>query len=290
MKVPLTLFLGLFVSGCSPGPASAPIAPIIVESPPDAGVAANASLAVETKPVAVPDAPPVPAADKALRGWSKRTLCPGSYDYFPLGGIQSFWCHRPDSLTVAALREAAGGKIFVSGPHSADVLVLDAKQDFGHYDPTFVTWLATQVPATSTPETQLVYDRYMKPLARIFWQVLGKTKSEKPCFEREKSAYADLIAKKKLPDDYYERWFYFMNAQFCAKPPKGMADSYLMNHGGDAGIDGNVTKTVVGFWLRRSMDGTYDAFAQGLENFMKVFDRAAVDGKIEPRKRPSPGY
>lgn len=275
MRVPLTVFLALFLSGCSPSPASAPIAPIIVESPPDAG-APDKPLVVEAPAVAVPDAPPVPAADKALRGWSKRTLCPGSYDYFPLGGIQSFWCHRPESLTVAALREAAGGKIFASGPHSADDLVLDAKNDFGHYDPAFVKWLGAQIPDTSTPETQAIYDRYMKSLARIFWQVLGKTKTEKACFDREKNAYADLIAKKKLPDDYYERWFYFMNAQFCSKPPKGMIDSYLMNHGGDAGVDGNVTKTVVGFWLRRSMDGTYDAFAQGLEKFLKVFDRAAI--------------
>jgi hypothetical protein len=284
MKGPKRLLVALFLSGCSPAPASGPIAPIIVESAPDAGLT-DKPVVMEQPPTPIPDAPPVGAADQALRGWSKRTLCPNSYDYFPHGGIQSFWCHRPESLTVTALRQAAGGKIFASGPHSADDLVLDAKNDFGHYDPAFVKWLTTQIPDASTPETKAAYDRYLKSLAHVFWQVLGKTKADKACFDREKNGYADLVAKKKLPADYYERWFYFMNPLFCSKPPKGQFDSNLMNHGGDAGYDGNVTKTVTGFWIRRSIDGTYDGFAQGLEKFLKVFDPDFLAGK-EPSKRP----
>jgi hypothetical protein len=170
--------------------------------------------------------------------------------------------------------------------------VLDARFDFGRYDPAFVKWLGESVPETITPEMQAAYDRFAKPLARIFWKVLGKTKSDKACFDKEKNAYSDLIKQKKLPEGYYERWFFFMNPAFCTRPPKTQFDTYLMNNGFDGGVDGNVTKTVVGFWLRRSLDGTYDGFAQGLEKFMKAFDPAAASGKADPpkKKKHDPGF
>lgn len=272
MNLRESLFVAAFATACGPASSTGPIAPIIVESPPDAGAVATAPA---TEPDPEPAAPvatgPTPTpVENALLGWSRSYQCK-DYDYFPKGGIQNFWCHRPTSMTVAALRAAAGGKIFLSGPHQPDELVLDARNDFGRYDPAFVKWLADNAPAKSDTATQAAYDRYAKPLARIFWKVLDKTRSDKACFEKEKTAYAELIAKKKLPAGYYERWFYFMNPLFCSHPPKGH-DSYLMDHGMDGGVDGNVTKTVLGFWIRRSLDGTMDDFARGLQKAVATYD------------------
>jgi len=110
----------------------------------------------------------------------------------------------------------------------------------------------------------------MKPLPEIFWKTYMKAQADQACFKREKAAYGDLIAKKKLPKDYYERWFFFMNPYFCDKGPAKTFNFYSDN-GFDAGVDGNVTKTVVGFWLRRALDGTGDGFAAGLKKLIASY-------------------
>lgn len=212
--------------------------------------------------------------ESALKEWTRKSQCQ-DFDYFPNGGIQNFWCHRPSRITLASIRELAGVDIFTKGPHTADTLQLDAASDFGHYNPAFVRFVIDKAGpsehgSAAQKATQSAYDASMKPLAEIFWKTYSKAQSDKECFAREKNAYGDLIAKKKLPKDYYERWFYFMNPYFCDKGPQKTFNFYTDN-AFDAGVDGNVTKTVIGFWLRRSLDGTMDAFAEGLKKLLASY-------------------
>ncbi|CAN5925596.1 hypothetical protein BH11MYX4_BH11MYX4_06540 [soil metagenome] len=277
------LFLGgvlaLVALRCSPAPPPAPSAPLL---PPVDVPIARPPAAVAPAP-AVDDAPraaagPASPLETALGEWSRASQCQ-DYDYFPQGGIQSFWCHRPARVTLASIRDLAGVDIFARGPHGAD-LALQSAADFGHYDPAFVRWLVDSAGPSARGSavqqaTQASYDASLKPLATIFWQTYEKTQNDAACFAREKAAYGDLIARKKLPKDYYERWFYFMNPYFCDKGPARSFNFYSDN-GFDAGVDGNVTKTVVGFWLRRSLDGTMDAFAAGLKKMLASYQPEAM--------------
>jgi hypothetical protein len=179
-------------------------------------------------------------------------------------------------LSVAAVRSLAGVDIFSSGPHAKDTLKLDASDQFGHYDAAFVRWLVTDAGPSARGSaaqlaTQQTYDAALKPLARIFWKTYEKAIGEKECFGREKTAYANAITAHRLPKGYYERWFFFMNPYFCSRTVKA-ADTFYYDNAFDAGVDGNVTKTVVGFWLRRSIDGTMDAFAEGLKKLIASYD------------------
>ena len=224
------------------------------------------------EPAAPPSGPASPL-ETALGEWSRKSQCT-EFDYFPNGGIQSFWCHRPARITLASIRALAGVDLFVTGPHRADLALADAS-DFGHYNPAFTRWLVESVPpsargSAAQKATQAAYDANVSSLATIFWQTYEKTQNDAPCFAREKAAYGDLIAKRKLPKDYYERWFYFMNPYFCDKGPAKTFNFYSDN-GFDAGVDGNVTKTVVGFWLRRSLDGTLESFAAGLKKLLASY-------------------
>ncbi|HEY8075461.1 MAG TPA: hypothetical protein VIF62_15155 [Labilithrix sp.] len=268
------------VAGCSPSPpaVSAIEVPVAADAAPPA--------ARTTDPGDIPIVGTTPssssgAMERALAEWSSATRC-SSFDYHPDGGIQSFWCHRPQSVEVAAIRALSGlPHIFASGPHSGDDLVLDAPNDFGHYDPAFVRWLvdhAGPAPRQSAARaaTQPAYDAHMKPLAAIFWKVLQKTQRDAACFAREKDAYADLVAKKKLPKRYYERWFWFMNPYFCDRGLKA-GDAFYFDNAVDAGVDGNVTKTVVGFWIRRTLDGTASTFAEGLTRLVQSYDAPLYD-------------
>lgn len=244
-------------------------------------------------PPAPPAKPDTPAESQdsplegMLRDATKKTSCQ-SFDYHPNGGLQNLWCHRPARLTLEAIAKNAAVDIFKSGPHSKTDLVTDSRYEFGHYNPEFVKWLVEKVPPSPRDSatqklTQPAYDKHLKPLAEIFWKTLQKAKAEPDCFNHEKTAYADLIAKKKLPESYYERWFYFMNPKYCAKAKTGLGPmdgfDYFSKNGFDGGVDGNVTKTVVGFWLRRSMDGTMDPFAEGLTKLITSYDPDLIAGK-----------
>ena len=64
----------------------------------------------------------------------------------------------------------------------------------------------------------------------------------------------------------YARWFDFMEPSFCASDaPVGAALSELTR-------DGNVVKTVVGFWLRRQLDGTAQAWHDALVRLLEAYD------------------
>lgn len=262
--------------------------PIVIVPPPPTFDIAPPPPPPPPVPVAV-EPPPAPASptELALRDWAAVTQCQ-SYDYHPHGGLQSFWCHRPVRMTLSFVESTTGTTIFSSGPHKGD-LTLDAANDFGHYNPDFVKWLVDKgapsaLDSPARAATQGAYDKHLKPLAEIFYYTLQKTE----CFESEKKAYGDLIAKKKLPKDYYERWFYYMNPYFCEKAKAGLAQDQsfaaFSDNGFDGGIDGNVTKTVVGFWLRRALDGTKDSFAEGLKKLLAAYEPGLV---AQPYRAPN---
>lgn len=266
----------------SPAPPPTVAVPPVAVAAPDRAATAAASAPPRAAPLA-PE-PPAAPSETALQEWSSKSQCP-DFDYFPNGGIQNFWCHRPARLTVAAVRALAGVNVFLSGPHPEDDLTLDAKDAFGHYDPAFVRWLvdhASPSPRDSAARkaTQPSYDAHLKPLAEVFWRTLEKTRREQSCFDREKSAYAAAIARRALPKGYYERWFFFMNPFFCDKAKS--KDNFFYDNAFDGGVNGNVTKSVVGFWMRRSLDGTMDTFAEGLKNVIASYQPELLDGRDPP--------
>ncbi len=268
MRSALVRLLALSVAACATPPPPAAPAPVTEIVPAaDAPVIAPALLDSPTE-ATQPDGP-----EAWLQRWGSN-VC-DSFDYHPNGGLQSSWCHRPAALTFAALAETARVPVFASGPHATE-LDLSSTREFGHYNPAFVDYLIDHGvhPRGSVVQraTQSSYDQHLKPLAAIFWKTRAKLQADPKCFAREKSAYAAAI--KGGVAGYYERWFYFMNPAYCSTPRR--SSDWLMRHGSDGGVDGNVTKTVVGFWLRRSMDGTFESFGTGLEKLFAAYDPEAM--------------
>lgn len=277
-----------------------PAPPPVVEVPPSELLAIR-PVPTEPAPVAVVDAGPPPPelslSERLLRQWGQKHS-ELSYDYGADGGIQTFWDHRVATLTISQVADWAGVPIFSSGPHTREELELGDDHDFGHYNPAFVTWLIEKAgpsPRDSAARVMMqdAYDAKVKPLAEIFYFTLVKARREADCFDREKTAYQALIAKKKLPGDYYERWFYFMNPGYCPRLKAGQSMSssdsspasafhYFERNGFDAGINGNVTKTVTGFWLRRAMDGTMESFAKGVENLVRSYEPELLEHPFRP--------
>lgn len=226
--------------------------------------------------------PPRPPDEIVRRAWrdlpTAQNRC-GSFDYFPQGGMQSFWCHLQELTTLTALSELAGAPIFLSGPHSGEALNLGSHTDFGRYNPVFVQRMTELlIPAAADPafraSTQNTYQTYVRPLAHIYWLTRRKLNENPECMQRELSGYQAAIAQAKAAPatdgfGYHEKWFFFMNPHFCKgnKP-----EEWYYNNGMDGGVSGNVVKGAVGFWLRRTMDGTFDEFSSGLERLLRAYD------------------
>jgi len=202
----------------------------------------------------------------------------GTFDYHPDGGMRVFYCHMLSQLSYVQLLELSPYTIFLSGPHTISGLKLDDPRSFGHYNPEFVGWLGENlVPAAADPafreRTQGLYNRYVAPLARIHYQTYAKlhTPQNAACTTREKERYAQNIQTGAGAErgSYYERWFFYMNPAFCEHADDS---EWFYDNGFDGGVSGNVVKTTVGFWLRRSMDGTDDEFYAALISLLETYD------------------
>lgn len=254
------------------------------------GSAAPARAPVEVAPMSLtpaPDGPVTPrersfaALERARFVWERldqtESACPDLFDYHPRGGLRIFACHVFSLSSWAHLIELAPMRPFTSGPHAPGRLILDDPHQFGRYDPEFVAWLVDHaVPAAEDERlrelTQPLYDRYVRRLARIFAATHDKLVRDPECFRRERERYARLVAERRLPPGDYERYFFFMNPEFCGQPDAGF--QHFADHGGfDGGYDGNVVKTAVAFWLRRAIDGTFDEFHRGLAQLQATYER-----------------
>jgi hypothetical protein len=260
-----------------PAVVVAPIAPVASQA--DASIANPIVIATEEADAG----PPLRALSDfereiadVINGWQKQSQC-SDYDYFPEGGYSNFWCHRPQSIGEKTLEARSGVNIFVSGPHSRGFTSTSAN-DFGRYNPDFVKWLADKVAPDGRntvfrASTQAAYDANMRPLAEVFFWTLAKIRRDRACFDRETSLYAMQVKRKGLPRGYYERWFFFMNPFFCERSKQGLrGDEFYYDNGFDAGVDGNVTKTAVGFFVRRAMDDTIADFGRALDKLIAAYE------------------
>lgn len=202
----------------------------------------------------------------------KTTNTCSEFDYHPNGGMRIFGCHMASLLTWESLQDLAGVPVFVAGPHTAERLDLDNATSFGHYNPEFVVWAEQAlIPGTHDSafrsRTQPMYDAYVQPLARVHLLVWEKLQENEACMVKERDAY--MAATEAGSDGYYERWFWFMNPAFCSHTGN---ESWYFDNGFDGGVSGNVVKTAVGFWLRRSVDETADEFAHALVALLQAYD------------------
>jgi hypothetical protein len=209
------------------------------------------------------------------------------FDYFPGGGMRIFACHLKSLTSLPFLAEASGLAVFNQVPHKGTMLKLDHRFQFGHYNPDFVRWMVENlVPGAQDTSlrkaTQKHYNKYVKPLATIFYATWQKAQKEPECFRREVERYRSLVEQKKLPEMYYERYFFWMNPDFCTHADKGF--EYFYKHGFDGGYSGNVVKTCIAFWMRRTIDGTADEFYKGLHKLLKTYDPGLLDDGPEPKR------
>lgn len=239
---------------------------------------------------ATPPAPSVGDVLSAKQLWNAlpqmRNACEGDdkgvpwFDYgFPGGGMRTYYCYFRSQSTYAQLVKWSGVPIFQSGPHGGAAIDLHSARSFGHYNPAFVRWLGLALVPRSDEKsfiaaTRPLYEKYLQPLARIYYVTYLKLQSNRNYLDNEKRAVIAMMAKgtkKKGAEGWYEKYALFMNPEYF-NHARDRDDSYLMDHGFDGGWDCNLVKTAVGFWIRRSLDGSDGEFIADLRAMLSVYD------------------
>ena len=258
---PLAPSLAVAVMACSAPSGSTGLLPPVESSPLSRPAPARAPTIQEV---------PRTVREALARLGAQSVRC-DVFDYFPRGGMRSFYCHLRPLLSYQTARKLSGVQVFLKGPHTAQGLVFSSP-DFGHYNPEFVGWLQKVARAIAgNPKllraTRPVYRKNVRYLARNLMGTYVKLKNNPRYLRRE-------IKSKRWATDY-ERYFFFMNPRYIENPSR--SGSYYWRSGGDGdGFDGNVVKTCVAFWIRRSVDGTAGTFHGALRTLMCAYDRALV--------------
>lgn len=186
------------------------------------------------------------------------TACPHQFAYVP-GGLRVQYCRAAAVLGYAALQSKLDFPIFLSGPHTKSELALERDTDFGRYNPKFVAWLADQaVPAVSGARVKALgtagYERFLRTPARVFlWA----------------RAYVEHEDKQALLAAY---------AAWMKNPSAGPSPRYGYEEliPSETYEVQTIGASAIAFWLRRSMDGTDQLFAKGLEKLLSAYDPELV--------------
>jgi len=163
--------------------------------------------------------------------------------WLPELGLRGLYAKAQFALNLSQLEKVSGHKIYLTGPHKEGQLNLNARSDFGHYNPKFLQWAAANgIPslkdARLRKELQPVYDRFLRSRARSFYAAHKNLHSNPEHLQRALDKYNDLMAAEK-PAFAMQEFF--------------RADSDRMKKND---LDWYETNVAHVFWLRRSLDGS----------------------------------
>ncbi len=202
----------------------------------------------------------------------------GDFDYFPEGGIRSFYCHIADIISYPELEKMMGLKIFLKGPHKNGELNFYDPYSFGHYNPEFVrSLIRIAVPITDNPywkkEFQKVYNAVILPLARIAYITYAKLNTNPELKNHLLDNYKEYLkGEGEAGYPYYQLYSFMRSKEYPETPPPNISTFELVQGADDGGYNGNVVNSTVFFWMRRSLDETDKLFFQGLKNLLSVYD------------------
>lgn len=164
---------------------------------------------------------------------------------------------NPDNLEILTR-----SPLFLSGPHQPGYPDTQSRFEFGHYDPATVSEITRHVSILLNDNfvsvTRPLYEKYFQSTLHHFQESLRYWEQNPAELERQKLIYLDLLQSQTLPEYYYlldgdlgrklfEQYSSDWTEQMC----------YL---------------TGLRFWMRRSCDNSYGAFAKLLQQVLQAYE------------------
>ncbi|MGA1872004.1 MAG: hypothetical protein ACMUJM_26100 [bacterium] len=183
-------------------------------------------------------------------------------NYWPASGLRGLYCMVKSYISISTIQRISGKKIFIKGPHDKNGVDLYNYNSFAHYNPEFIKWAAENlIPADNDimfrEFSQKIYDKYFKSLCRTYFTTYLVLAKKNELKENELKKYMQIM-KEGRHFNYYqytnflERYNSIKNAKYIFGP--------------------NLTTPSVGFWLRRSLDGTEKDFNLLLKKVLEIYD------------------
>jgi len=187
---------------------------------------------------------------------STSSECSDVFNYYPNGGLRSFYCVFSTTWSIPNIEELAGINIFLNDVHGKNNLNFSSSS-FGHYNPEFLRWFRKEFLPANVNEnfkikTQSLYNKYLQEKARTYFVVNNALKQKPEKAEALVQEYKNLIRTSLNP--------YLHLSTFDAETD-------------DSEYNWNIVTPASAFWLRREIDGTRDEFSKILNDLLLTYDK-----------------
>ena len=182
------------------------------------------------------------------------------FDYWPECGIRVTGSHLASLISLTDLQQMLPYPLYVSGPHHDGQWDLDNEEDFGHYNPKAIQYLAGLAKTVVSDElfverSKPLVDRYLYRQMHIMMVIHDALYDGTYSQEEREGIFNTSVETKGLEYDDYDVGFYLNRLKLDD-------DSYVFS---------NISYRFLHFWARRWVDGTIDPFYQGLSTIFMAY-------------------
>ena len=182
------------------------------------------------------------------------------FDYWPECGIRVTGSHLASLISLNELQQMLPCPLYVSGPHHDGQWDLDNEEDFGHYNPKAIQYLAGLAKTVVSDElfverSKPLVDRYLYRQMHIMMVIHDALYDGTYSQEEREGIFNTSVETKGLEYDDYDVGFYLNRLKLDD-------DSYVFS---------NISYRFLHFWARRWVDGTIDPFYQGLSTIFMAY-------------------
>lgn len=182
------------------------------------------------------------------------------FDYWPECGIRVTGSHLASLISLTDLQQMLPYPLYVSGPHHDGQWDLDNEDEYGHYNPKAIQYLAGLAKTVVSDElfverSKPLVDRYLYRQMHIMMVIHDALYDGTYSQEEREGIFNTSVETKGLEYDDYDVGFYLNRLKLDD-------DSYVFS---------NISYRFLHFWARRWVDGTIDPFYQGLSTIFKAY-------------------
>ena len=182
------------------------------------------------------------------------------FDYWPECGIRVTGSHLASLISLTDLQQMLPYPLYVSGPHHDGQWDLDNEEDFGHYNPEAIQYLANLAQKVVADKkfvelSKSLIDRYLYRQMHIMMVIHDALYDGTYSQEEREGIFNTSVETKGLEYDDYDVGFYLNRLKLDD-------DSYVFS---------NISYRFLHFWARRWVDGTIDPFYQGLSTIFMAY-------------------
>ena len=182
------------------------------------------------------------------------------FDYWPECGIRVTGSHLASLISLNELQQMLPCPLYVSGPHHNGQWDLDNKEDFGHYNPEAIAYLANLAKEVVSDKkfvalSKPLVDKYLYRQMHIMMVIHDALYMDGYSEAERERIFNTSVETKGLEFDDYDAGFYLNRLKLDD-------DSYVFS---------NISYRFLHFWARRWADGTIEPFYQGLSTIFKAY-------------------